>query len=229
MPEDKATAKPRVLLAGASGLVGRALAAHGLGEGAAAQLHLLVRSPLSSPGSDARVQQHVVRFAALPALPAADWALCALGTTIKQVESQEAFRAVDLGAVVAFAQAALAAGVRRFGVVSALGADAGSRVFYNRVKGEMEAAVAALPFERVVIAQPSLLAGDRSALGQPSRTMERLTLLVTGGPMARLLPASVRPIEAATVARALWRAVADEGGGPGVRRLRSGELQRLGC
>jgi uncharacterized protein YbjT (DUF2867 family) len=229
MREDKLTATSRVLLAGASGLVGRALTQHALGEGAAAQLHLLVRSPLSLPGSDARVQQHVVRYSALPALPAADWALCALGTTIKQVESQEAFRAVDMDAVLAFAQAALAAGVRRFGVVSALGADASSRVFYNRVKGEMEAAVAALPFERVVIAQPSLLAGDRDALGQPRRTAERLTLLVTGGALARLLPASVRPIQAVTVARALWRAMADESLGAGVHRLRSGALQRLGA
>ena len=60
-------------------------------------------------------------------------------------------------------------GVTRLGLVSALGADSKSSVFYNRVKGDAEQAIAALGFESMVIARPSMLLGDRTALGQPAR------------------------------------------------------------
>jgi uncharacterized protein YbjT (DUF2867 family) len=208
------------LLAGATGLIGRALAAGWVGPGT---LHLLVRRPVDAPGLRTRV--HVIDFGALPALPPAREAYCALGTTIGQAGSRAAFRAVDFDAVLAFARAARAAGVQRFGVVSALGADARSRTFYSRVKGEAEAALAALGFDSLVIARPSLLAGDRAALGQPERRAERLALTLLQ-PVAGLIPAAWRPVDAARVARALRRAVAD--GRPGVRVLTSAELQVLG-
>ena len=85
-----------------------------------------------------------------------------LGTTIKVAGSQAAFRQVDFAFVVNTARAAKAAGATRLAVVSALGADTKSRVFYNRVKGEMEAAVAQLGYQSIVIAQPSMLLGDRA-------------------------------------------------------------------
>ena len=125
----------------------------------------------------------------------------------------------------AFARAARAAGAQRFGVVSALGASPRSAAFYNRVKGEMEAAVGALGFASVVIARPSLLAGDRAALGQPARTGERLALLFTA-PIAALLPKGMRPIPARTVARGMLAAMRQQQ--PGVRIVESGELQELG-
>ena len=159
------------LLAGGTGLIGREVAAQWAGPGL---LHLLVRRPLQVASPLQRVQ--VVDYAALPPLPAADVAFCCLGTTIAAAGTQAAFRAVDFDAVVAFARAAQRAGVRRLAVVSALGASAGSTVFYNRVKGEMEAELASLGFERLVIARPSLLAGDRAATGQATRWAERLTL-----------------------------------------------------
>jgi uncharacterized protein YbjT (DUF2867 family) len=166
-----------------------------------------------------------VDFARLPAPPAAMEAWCCLGTTIKQVGSQAAFRAVDFDAVLAFATAARAAGVQRFGVVSSLGANPRAAAFYNRVKGEMEAAVGALGFDGVVIARPSLLAGDRAALGQPARTGEWLALLLSS-PLAALIPKSVRPIAARTVARGMLAAMRQQR--PGVRIVESGELQQLG-
>lgn len=209
------------LLAGGTGLIGRELAAQWPGPG---PLHLLLRRALAPSAAGQRV--HVVDFAALPPLPAADAAFCALGTTIKQAGSQEAFRAVDHDAVLAFARAARTAGVRRFGVVSALGADAQSRVFYNRVKGEMEAELQRLGFARLVIARPSLLAGDRAATGQPTRMGERLTLALTA-PLAPLIPKAWRPIQAATVARALRLALAQDG--PAVQVLESAQLQELGA
>ena len=127
--------------------------------------------------------------------------------------------------VVAIDQAR-AAGAQRFGLVSALGADAGSAVFYNRCKGEVEAALRGLGFARLVIARPSLLLGDRSPLGQPERPGERwaqrLTPLI--GP---LVPARWRPIEAGTVAAALLAATLDDPA-PATRVLESDALQRLG-
>jgi len=209
------------LLAGASGLVGREIARQWQGRG---RLHLLVRRPLhdKAPGHSV----HVVDFAALPPLPRADEAYCALGTTIKAAGSQAAFRAVDHDAVLAFARAALAAGVRRFGVVSAQGADAKSPIFYSRVKGEMERALAALGFASLVIARPTLLVGDRAALGQAPRRGEMLADALTR-PLAGFIPKAWRPIAAERVARALLAAVAEAH--PGLRVLTSGQMQDLGA
>src|SRR5690606_26648384 len=91
-----------------------------------------------------------------------DIAFCCLGTTIKQAGSQEAFRAVDHDLVVAVAQRARALGARHFLVVSALGADPRSSVFYNRVKGEMEESLRAMDWPQLTIARPSLLLGERN-------------------------------------------------------------------
>jgi uncharacterized protein YbjT (DUF2867 family) len=82
-------------------------------------------------------------------------------------------------------------------VVSAIGADAKSRVFYNRVKGEMQDAIAELGYESVVIAQPSLLLGDRTALGQPARRGE-IWAARLAGPLGWIMPQAVRPIAAAS-------------------------------
>ena len=209
------------LLAGATGLIGREGVAQAcaVGESVCALVRRLPAPPV------ARVDWRVVDFAALPPLPTARQAFCALGTTIGVAGSQAAFRAVDFDAVLAFARAAKAAGCSSFGVVSALGADAGSSNFYSRTKGEMEAALATLGFERLVIARPSLLAGDRASLGQPPRRGERVALALTA-PVRSLIPAAWRPIEAATVARALRRAMMT--GETGRVVLDSSHLQRLG-
>lgn len=212
------------LLAGFTGLIGREVARHWTGPG---PLHLLVRKAQPSSNSAAPLlREHVVDFASLPPLPKAELAFCCLGTTIKVAGSKPAFRAVDFDAVLHFARAAQRAGVRRFGVVSALGASATSATFYNRVKGEMEAELATLGFATLVIARPSLLAGDRVSLKQPQRLGERLALAVTA-PLASFIPKAWRPIEAATVARALLRAVS--AGAPGVQVLESAAMQDFGA
>ena len=87
-----------------------------------------------------------------------------LGSTIKVARSKQAFRAVDFDAVLALAQAAYKAGATRLGVVSAMGANPRSWVFYSRVKGEMEQALGALGYRTLAIARPSVLAGNRAAL-----------------------------------------------------------------
>jgi uncharacterized protein YbjT (DUF2867 family) len=215
------------LLAGATGLIGRALLPLLQRCPRYAQVHVLVRRPPADVGLDPKTQVHVVDFAKLPAaFPRADDVYIALGTTIKVAGSEAAFRQVDFDFVVNTARAAKAAGARRLAVVSALGADSGSRVFYNRVKGDMQAALAQIGFDTVCIAQPSLLMGDRAALGQPLRSGEVWATRLLG-PVMRLVPASVRPIRADAVAHAMLSALLD--GRPGVQTLSSAAMQRAGA
>jgi uncharacterized protein YbjT (DUF2867 family) len=215
----------RVLIAGSTGLIGRELVAL-LAAESGNEVHALARRVPGDAPEDDSLHWLVVDFARLGKLPAADEAYCALGTTIRAAGSKSAFRAVDFGAVLAFAHAAKAAGATRLAVVSALGADAKSSVFYNRVKGEMEDALRVLGFERLVIARPSLLAGDRAALGQGTRPGERLALALTA-PVAALIPKRWRPIDAKAVARALRHALRDSGARQ--RIIESRELQELGA
>ena len=185
---------------------------------------VLMRRAAPELGADPRLRLHVVDFANLPPVfPAVDDVFIALGTTIAVAGSQTAFRAVDFDAVVATARAARKAGATRLALVSALGADAASRTFYNRVKGETEAAVVALGYECVMIARPALLLGDREALGQPSRSVEAFAMRFAR-PLSWLVPRAVRPIAAADVAAALVEASAR--GEPGSRVLSSGDMQR---
>jgi uncharacterized protein YbjT (DUF2867 family) len=187
-------------LAGATGLVGRDILEGLLADASVAAVHALGRR---EPGViHPKLTPHVTDFAALPTLPPLDEVYLALGTTIKAAGSQAAFRAVDFDANLAVARAALAAGARRAGLVSAMGADAKSRVFYSRVKGELEGALTRLAFDGLVIARPSLLVGDREALGQPGRTAERAATAVSKL-LGALVPANYRPVAAADVARAL--------------------------
>ena len=215
---------PRVaLLAGATGLIGRALLPLLLASDGYGAVHALLRRAMPDLPAQPKLTLHVVDFAHLPAaFPAPDDVFIALGTTIKAAGSEAAFREVDFDFVVNTARAARAAGATRLAVVSALGADVKSRVFYNRVKGEMQAAVAALGYDSVVLAQPSLLMGDRAALGQPRRAGEVWASRLLS-PVMGWIPKSVRPIEASTVAQAML--TANLSGKPGVHILGSGAMQ----
>lgn len=216
------------LVAGATGLVGRALIEALLADSSVGAVHALVRTRNSDLGRRSGVMQHVVDYRQpIVGMPPADDAFCCLGTTIKVAGSQQAFRAVDFDAALAFARAARACGATRLGVVSALGANASSSVFYSRVKGELEQAVKTLGFECVLLARPSLLLGDRAALGQPTRTGERIGAALSA-PLGWLLPRSVRPVDARTVALGLLRAV-QQCDKSGVYTVPSHELQTLAC
>jgi len=199
----RAAVAPRgrtVAVAGATGLVGREILRGLLADETVAAVHALGRRPLDL--QHPRLTSQVVDFTSLPTLPALDEVYLALGTTIKVAGSQSAFRAIDFDANLAVARAAKAAGARRVGLVSAMGADPGSRIFYSRVKGELEEALRALGFDALVIARPSFLAGDREALGQAARAGEKVGLYVSRL-LRPLIPANYRAIAAIDVARAL--------------------------
>jgi len=218
-PRERAP-KRTVALAGATGLVGRSLLEGLLADRSVQSVHVLGRR--NPRIAHAKLTGHIVDFTALSLLPPVDEVYLALGTTIKVAGSQAAFRAVDFDANLAVARAALAAGARRCGLVSAMAANAKSIVFYNRVKGELEEALAQLPFVGLVIARPSLLIGDRATLGQPGRPLEKVGEAFSKllGP---LIPANYRPIAAVEVARTL---LARTPSAKGQTVVLSGEMQR---
>lgn len=219
---DRPAATPRTrtaLVAGATGLVGREILQGLLADDSVAAVHALARRPLAI--RHPKLVTHVVSFSPLPSLPTVDEVYLALGTTIKVAGSQAAFRAVDFEANLAVAVAAQVAGARRLGLVSAMGADSQSRIFYNRVKGELEKAIDGLGYEGVVFARPSMLAGDRASLGQPPRRGEQLALQASRW-LRPLIPGDYRAIQAADVARALLRTVPTA---HGAQVLVSGQMQ----
>lgn len=109
---------------------------------------------------------------------------------------------MDYDANLAVAHASLAAGARRIALVSAAGANAASRMFYKRVKGELEDALAELETDALLIARPSLLLGDRVALGQKPRLAEKVTVALFRL-LGRAIPLGLRSVTAQRVAQAL--------------------------
>jgi uncharacterized protein YbjT (DUF2867 family) len=214
------------LIAGASGLVGGELLAQLLAAGEYDRVVAVGRRPLAV--SHPKLVSVIADFAALEKAGgdlSGDDAFCCLGTTIRTAGSREAFRAVDHTAVLAFAWAAQRAGAKRFFIVSALGADPASRVFYNRVKGETEDALAVLGFSTLGIFRPSLLLGRRAGF----RLGERLlaTLLWVADPMLWGRFRKYRSIEAVVVARAMMRCSFGRPG-QGILIFNSDEIQDLG-
>lgn len=227
-----------VLIAGATGLVGREAVQACLQDGGVSEVRALVRrqltleavlGPLSAqaPAITAEqrtrfypVQADFQRLDREPATFQVDTVLCALGTTIRQAGSQAAFRLVDFDAPLQIARLAHAQGAKRLLLVSALGASSSSRVFYNRVKGELEDAISAIGFEQFVIARPSLLDGDRPQ----SRPAERVGLMLSKA-FGFLIPESHRPVHVRQVARALLRQARE--GGAGRRVLTNAQMRAM--
>lgn len=214
------------LLLGATGLVGGHVLDLLLADPAYTRVTVLGRRPVARmhPKLDQRTanfdrlrEEHAISFAV-------DDVFCCLGTTIAAAGSQDAFRRVDHDYVVSAARAAAEHGARRYLLVSAAGANARSRIFYNRVKGEAEDGVRAQSLEGIAILRPSLLLGERTESRTGERWAQRIMPAMDWmmvGPLRRY-----RPIEAATVARALVRLAKE--GTRGVRVLESDEIQQMG-
>lgn len=205
-----------ILLAGATGLTGELLLDRLLNEPTVERVLAPSRKPLADhPHLENPVGDPAVF---LPQLSGpVDVAFCCLGTTIKQAGSEEAFRAVDHDMVVAFAKRARQMGARHLIVISAIGADPESSIFYNRVKGEMEQSLRAQDWPQLTIARPSLLIGERLE----ERPAEKIA-----GLFSKLIPGKYHGIEACELARALWRLALEDQ--QGVRVIESDELRKLG-
>lgn len=212
------------VVAGANGLVGRALLRVLAGSGEYARIIALTRRPLSFEAP--RLVNRILRYESLEAdlkgLSCHD-AYCCLGSTRAAAGSEAAFRAVDHDLVLRFAQFARAAGAQSLAVVSSVGANPGARNFYLRVKGETEAGLQAQGWKHLHIMQPGLLLGSRR---------EWRPLELAGGLLMRL----ANPLLLGAQAR--WRAIASEdvaaamhgalrGGRPGVHRYTWQGLQSL--
>jgi uncharacterized protein YbjT (DUF2867 family) len=206
------------LLVGATGLIGSFLLQRLLASKRYARVEVWARRDIGK--AHPKLQVAIADFERLHERHAeVDDVYCCLGTTIKQAGSQAAFRRVDYDYPVALAMAAAAGGAKRLLVVSALGANPDSTVFYNRVKGEMEEAVRAAGVPRTIFFRPSILSGPRAQ----ERTGEKIALVV--GNIFGPLLGKYRPIHADIVAAAMLRS-AEEDRPSGT--LESDEIRKIG-
>jgi uncharacterized protein YbjT (DUF2867 family) len=205
------------LIAGASGLVGSHLLRTLLADDHWDRVVSVGRRTLAA--SDPRLEQLVVPFPEIGEVPSADDVFSCLGTTIKVAGSQDAFRAVDHDAVVALAEAARRAGATQFLHVTALGASAGSRIFYNRVKGETERDVARSGIGTTVAFRPSMIDGERPGTSRPGETIGLVAMRALGPVLGRL-----RPNRASDIALAMVREA--KAGTPGHRVVEAGDIGR---
>jgi uncharacterized protein YbjT (DUF2867 family) len=194
------------LMIGATGLVGSQLANQLLSDARFDEVIAFGRrkTGLSHP----KLQEHVVDFESGESwslLVKGDVAFSSLGTTRKQAGSLAAQKKVDYDYQLAFAQAAARNGVPTYVLVSASSADPSSRVFYTRLKGELDRDVQQLGFERVRIMRPSLLGGDRLA----TRAGEKLGGALLGALNALGIARRYREIPGGVVARAMINAAFD--------------------
>jgi uncharacterized protein YbjT (DUF2867 family) len=167
--------KRTALLFGGSGLTGRHCLDYLLNDEHYSQVFAVVRQPLSV--EHPKLIQHQVSFDrlkdVLPKIQAKD-VYCCLGTTIKKAGSKKAFHEVDFIYPAEIAELSIANGAEQFMLVSALGANPGSLIFYNRVKGEVEQAIARYGFQGFYIFRPSLLLGNRQEKRPSEEFMKNL-------------------------------------------------------
>jgi uncharacterized protein YbjT (DUF2867 family) len=212
----------KAIIIGATGLVGKELLRQLIASESYDKIVVITRKPVGI--STGKISEHIVDFDRLTDfsnLIQGDHAFCCLGTTMKKAGSKTAFRKVDYDYVLEFARIAASNKVPGFSLISSLGASHKSMVFYSRVKGETEAAVSSLTFEKVNIFRPSLLLGDRNE----KRTGEDVAK-ITYKVIDFLLPKRYRGIQASVVARAMLKQSLDHSSG--VKIFPSEKIQFLG-
>jgi len=190
-----------VLIIGASGQVGQEILQLALQH---PDILRVVAPTRRSLPLHAKLENPIVDFGELPEEASwwkADFALCALGTTLRKAKSRAGFYRVDHNYILAAAQLLHQTGTPTFGLVSSLGANPLSRIFYLRVKGETERDISALGFDSLTIARPSLLIGGPRS----DRLLEGIGLFI-GKNMAALLPKRFRAVSTLQVAQALFSA-----------------------
>jgi uncharacterized protein YbjT (DUF2867 family) len=196
----------KVLILGATGLVGRNALAQALARPVVTQVIAPTRKPLATKD---KLMNPVAPKLELLLPEVASWkpdaAICATGTTIKKAGSKEAFFSVDHDLPLSFARLAHQAGAQDFALVSAIGASVDSSFFYARVKGELERDVREIGFRSLTILRPSIIEGERDEV----RPAESLVLKLSHF-LAPVLPKRFHVNPAPKIAQVLVDAVLTE-------------------
>lgn len=192
----------KALLAGATGLVGGHLLDLLLDDPGVSEVNVVTRKPLNR--QHPKLREILVDFDKLEDHAAeldADTVFCCLGTTIKTAGSQAAFRKVDHDYPLRLAELTKARGARQYILITAMGSDKHSVIFYNRVKGELEAGIEKLGFGAFHIIRPSLIIGQRNEHRAGENVAQKLMPLfdkLMAGPLAKY-----RTIRAEQIAKAM--------------------------
>jgi uncharacterized protein YbjT (DUF2867 family) len=212
-----------ILLLGASGLVGGECLKLLIYGGPYKKITVLTRSPLTTDIQDSRVHHHIIDFDRLGEyrhLMQADHVICALGTTIKKAGTKENFHRVDFTYSYEIARMASEQGAEHYLLVSSMGADSGSSIFYNRIKGELEQAVQKLSYRSVSIFRPSLILGQR----HERRLAEKVSKIIAEI-FSFAIPERYKPVQAVDIARAILKIAGQDLAG--IRIIESDEITRI--
>jgi uncharacterized protein YbjT (DUF2867 family) len=216
--------KKTALVLGASGLVGNELVKTLIQQNNYEKIHLLVRRPVEF--NDPSCEEHIVDFDQLhkyQELFQVTDVFCCIGTTIKKAKSKEAFRKVDYEYTVEAAKISSKSGVEKFLIITAMGSNSKSLIFYNQVKGQVEEALRKLIIPSVHIFRPSLLLGERTEFRFGERIAEKASAFLN-----LLMVGALRPykaIEARNVAAAM--AAVAQTDKSGVNIYPSHEIERI--
>lgn len=187
------------IILGATGLTGSILLEKLLKDSSFEKIKLFSRS--SSQITSPKIEEHLIDMFQLEKQSEkfkADVVFCCIGTTKAKTSNKETYKKIDYGIPVTAAKLAKRNGINTFIVISALGADANSSVFYNKTKGEMQRDVLSQNIKNTYVLQPSLIVGDRNE----SRLGENIagTLMKVFG---FLIPKKYKSIQAETIAEAM--------------------------
>jgi uncharacterized protein YbjT (DUF2867 family) len=215
--------KKTLLLLGATGLVGGECLKRLISDDHYRRIVVLTRSAISEAFRKAKIEHHVINFDRIgehKSLLKADHVLCALGSTIKKAGTKDQFYKVDFTYVYDIARVSAEQGAEHFLLVSSMGANPESRIFYNRVKGELEEAVQQLPFRSISIFRPSLILGNR----KESRFYEEISKWAAGI-FSFAIPEKYQPIDAADIACAMLQTA--RANRPGEQIFESDEIKSI--
>jgi uncharacterized protein YbjT (DUF2867 family) len=215
--------KADILVVGSTGLVGGAFLKLIRNDPSAGKILVLARRKIPAIADAPHVQKEIVDFNNLDKykhLLSARTMVCALGTTIKKASSKEGFRQVDYQIPMNIARYAVKNGCEIFILISAIGANPDSSVFYNKVKGELERDIQTLSFKSIHIIRPSLLMGDREEF----RFGEEIGKLLIQ-PFSFLIPDKYKPVHVDVIARKIRSLLKDNT--PGVHIYEGRQIYEL--
>ena len=211
------------LLLGATGLVGSECLKRLATDDYYSRIIVLTRRALTDAAGGPKVESRAIDFDRISdcrGLLKASHVFCTLGSTLRKAGSKEQFRRIGFKYVHDIAATCAAQGTEHFLVVSAMGANARSRIFYSRVKGEMEEALQRLSIKGLSVFRPSLILGDRKEY----RLKEEISKSLSSA-FAFAVPGKYKPVEAAAIAKAMLTAA--HAGPVGFRIYESDEIQRM--